>query len=153
MKVKAFSLIVFSVVFLSSCGLGPEYNLSFLPPDNKATPAEIFPAEISGQKAVLQRMKIGGMEARYGQDKAIFTARLKSNEEAKAFLKLKILPEFKKMPVNFSGTVNGQYYAKATGDEKKYYGWVNANFVFVIKGMSEKAFEEIVDNFRYISKK
>ncbi len=138
---------------LISCNLSSDYELAFNPPTDTDTAYEIFPESLDGNQMKLNKPEFGGMEGMYGDTQSIYVARLNSNEEAIAFFKEKLLPDFKAQPNNFSATVNGQFYAKAGGDSRKLFGWVNQNFAFVIKGADKMELDQIVDAFNFIALK
>lgn len=144
------SLAIMAVIF-NGCGLGHDYNLTMNPPANDASPAQIFPEEIAGDVVVVNNLEYGGLQCMYGKDKSIIGARLSSTEEAEAYFKNNLLPDFQAQSNNFSGNINGQYYAKASGDWH-LFGWVNQNFAFVIKATSQEGLDQIVDAFQYIEK-
>jgi len=151
---KFVSICLISVISiaLTSCGLGHDYNLSINPPAQDEKSSDIFPTEINGDKVKVNKLEYGGVECMYGTDKSITVARLSSEDEAIAYFKQNILPSYKKQNTNFSGTVNGQFYAKAGGDWKMF-GWVNNNFAFSIKATNPEKLSEIVNSFRYIENK
>jgi len=143
------NLCIVLVLSLASCGLGPDYNLSVNPPGQNDTPEQIFPAEINGDEAKVNQLESGGLEYTYGSDKSITVARLTSEDEAIAFFKQNVLPNYQKQNNNFSGTINGQFYAKAGGNWKMF-GWVNGNFAFSIKASDQEKLDDIIDTFKYI---
>jgi len=147
-----FLYVIFSI-FLISCNISPEYSLNIPPPPNTAWPEDIYPDQIYGIKAVVSTKEYGGKEAKYGNDKSIYVARMSTKEEAISFFRENILPEFDSLPSNYCGIVDNQFYAKANENGKTFYGWVNNRYIFVLKGYSDKAFNELIDNFAYISRK
>lgn len=150
-NLKLFFLL--TPLFLISCGLSSDYELAFNPPLVTDTAYEIFPESIGGKIMKLDKPEYGGMQAIYGTTQAIYVARLNSNEEAVAFFKEKLLPSFKAKSNNFSATVNGQFYAKASGNSEQLFGWVNQSFAFMIKGASKKELDQIVASFNFIAPK
>jgi hypothetical protein len=155
LDIKMKSLILFNLLLILflSCNLSPGYNLNIPPPSDSSWPEDIYPAQIAGKKAESSTLDYGGTEAKYGTDKSIYVARMPTKEEAISFFKQNILPRLNGLSSNFSGTINGQFYAKAKGDSKIIFGWVNHRYIFVLKADSDKAFDELIDNFRYISRK
>ncbi|MEL6558037.1 MAG: hypothetical protein AAFQ94_07625 [Bacteroidota bacterium] len=146
-------ILLVSLAFLVSCGLSSDYELAMNPPANTDTAYDIFPEEIDGKEMKLNKPSYGGMEGMYGDQQSIYVARLSSKEEAMAFFKTNLLPGFKEKANNFSATVNGQFYAKASGNSQQLFGWVNQNFAFVIKGADKNQLNQIVEKFDFISPK
>ena len=136
-----------------SCNLAPEYNLNFAPPSDKSWPEDIYPAKIAGISPEISTKQYGGTEAKYGSNKTIYIARFTDQKEAISFFQQNVLSEFKTLSTNFSATVNGQFYAEAHDNTKKYFAWVNHRYLFVLKGNSAADFDTLVNNFNYISKK
>jgi len=153
MTKKIFLIISFFILLIISCNPAPEYNLNITPPPNNSWPEDIYPPQINNEMAVVITKDYGGTEATYGNDKSIYVARLSSTEEAISFFRKNIATEFESLSSNYMGEVDGQFYARANSNGKKYYGWVNHRYIFVLKATSDKAFNELVDNFTYISRK
>ncbi len=141
-----------TVAFLTSCGMGHDYDLSMAAPAADAQPVDIFPEAIGDDEVIGNGLENGGMECKYGEEKSITAARLGSKEEAEAYFRENLLPAYKEQSSNFSGNVNGQFYAKAGGDWQMF-GWVNGNFAFSIKAKNDEGLAEIVEAFDYIQKK
>ncbi len=146
------ALFVLIATVFTGCGLSHDYELAMNPPASDATPDQIFPEFIGEDQVVVNNLEFGGLECQYGKDKAIIGARLSSTDEAVAYFKQYLLPQFQAQNNNFSGTVNGQFYAKSGGDWKMF-GWVNGNFAFAIKATSDDGLNQIVEAFQYIDKK
>lgn len=151
-KVKILFATVTMLLAMASCNMGHDYNLAINPPAQTDTPAQIFPEDIGGDKAKINKLNFGGLECLYGEDKSITVARLSSEDEAVAYFKQNLLPQFKKQNNNFSGTVNGQFYAKAGGDWKMF-GWVNNNFAFSVKATDDEKLQAVIDQFKFIQNK
>lgn len=144
---------LFVFLALISCG---GYNLNYLPPANDAEPNEIFPQNIDGMKPEYRKAPdIGGIIAVYGSGKiTIRVSRLKTKEEADTGFKKAIVPQFKDFPVKSSGKINGIWKASGKdGNGRKYYAWVNQNYIFMITGADEKQLLKGIDAFQYISQK
>ncbi len=153
MNRNIFLIITILTTFLISCNPSPEFNLNIPPPPDNSWPEDIYPPKIATDTAVPITKEYGGTEAFYGNDKSIYVARMSTQVEAISFFQKYILPEFDSLSSNYNGIVDEQFYAKANGNGKKYFGWVNHRYIFVLKGNSDKAFNELVDNFKYISRK
>jgi hypothetical protein len=149
------SIVFFPVVFVFFLitGCGSNYNTDYAPPGKKARPAEVFPTDVGGNDALIERIK-NGYQAMYGEkDVIIRIVQLANKVEADTFFSRMIVPEFDKMPSHFRGQVNGRWYAKGSDSSgMKAYGWVNNQWVFVIKAKSEVLFDETVEKLEYISK-
>ena len=152
MKIQRYLLIFLLSFIVFSCSMSPEYNLNFNPPANDAKPIDIFPESIGSFTAKVENPAYGGTKVFYGYNMSIYVGRLSNNAEAIAFFKKHLLNDFKSCNNNFSGNVNGQYFARGKSERKKLFGWVNQNYVFVIAGANEAELNQIVTNFKYISK-
>jgi len=153
MRQLAYLFAIILSLFLISCNNNPEYNLNIAPPPANSWPEDIYPAQIDGISAKTVTKDYGGTEASYGTDKSIYIARFENKQEAIEFFKQSILPEFEIQSSSFRGIVKDQFYARAKEGNKKFFGWVNQRYVFVLKANSEKSFDLLVNNFKYISKK
>ncbi len=153
MTKNIFLIISFLTILIISCNPAPEYNLNISPPPDNSWPEDIYPPKIKNEMAVVKTKEYGGTEALYGNDKSIYVARLSTTEEAISFFQKNITPEFESLTSNYIGEVDGQFYARANSNGKKYFGWVNHRYIFVLKATSDKAFSELLDNFTYISRK
>lgn len=152
MKIKNYLLLFLLSFLVYSCSISPEYNLNFNPPANDAKPIDIFPESIGLYNAKVENPAYGGTKVFYGKNMSIYVGRLSNKAEAIAFFKKYLLIDFKSCPNNFSGNVNGQYFARGKSENTKLFGWVNQNYVFVIGAANEAEFNQIVINFKYISK-
>jgi hypothetical protein len=55
------------------------------------------------------------------------------------------------MKNHFSGNVNGQWRANGTDEKgRRWYGWVNNNWVFLLNGSDVKYFKMAIDAFKYV---
>lgn len=139
------------ILLATATSCGKKYNTDYTPPPDGATEADIFPAEISGEKAKLSYPDYGGAEASYGQDMLIYCARLKDKDEAAGFFNKYIAPKINSMKNYISGTFNGNTYGSGSDGDKQAYGWVNENYVFMVRANNDEAMKAIIENFKYIS--
>lgn len=135
-----------------SCGISHDYNLSIEPPPSLSKVHEIFPTDINGEAPQVSAINGGGLKVTYGQDKSIIVARLDSEQEARTYFQKQLLPKFKSEPRHFSATINGQFYAKAEGSNRKKFGWINENYAFTIIAPNERELDAIVEAFPYIER-
>lgn len=145
------SLLLVSLVFISACSMSPKYNLDFPAPALDAEISDVFPVDIEEVEGEVHQVSFGGILVQYGEIGSIYSSRSESTEEAISFFQNHLLKDFKDLPNNFSGNINGQYYATAHSDHECLFGWVNENYCFVLKASSEKNLEQLIDAFNYIS--
>ena len=150
---KPWLLVLICCVLMTACNLSPDYEVAVNPPPGDAQAADIFPESIGENLPKVDKPPYGGIAAMYGDKQSIYIARLSSTDEAIAFFKENLIEEFKSQSSNFSGTVNGQFYAKANGKSKQLFGWVNGNYAFVIKAGDKQGLDQIVSSFDYITMK
>ena len=154
MKNRTTIFWVLSVIFfLFSCSMSPDDNLDFVPPSENSKAEDVFPEKIDGNTGLVENPLYGGIEVNYGDAGSIYVVRLENEEEAISFFQNNLLDDFKDLPNNFSGNINGQYYANAHSKTKWIFGWVNENYVFTIEADSEEELEVLVEEFDYISLK
>ena len=144
--------------FLTVFACKPEYTIDHPPPSDKAPVSQVFPAEIMGQKAKLQKIvgKEGvlGFAADYGNNNRIEVYQIMSKQEKETvqYFEKRILPFFKKQESHYSKKINGKPAAYAKDkQERLYYAWVNQNWIFRLVGNSSKDMQAIVKKFSYIS--
>lgn len=149
---KTLLLITPIILFVYSCGMSPDYNLAYPIPADNAPLKDIFPAEIDGEKGIIENPTYGGINMKYGDVGSIFVVKLENNEEAQSFFQNNLIPDFKNLSSNFSGNINGQFYAKAHSKAKYLFGWINKNYCFVLEASNKKDLETLVNAFKFISK-
>jgi hypothetical protein len=149
----AFTLSLF--VFIAACG--PDYNTDFEPPPPNAKLEEVFPADIEGMRSYIERINLAhpleGFSAAYGNDKITIDAILAPDKQtADDFFKETIVPRFDKMKNHFRGNINGKWRASGTDKEgKKWFGWVNNRWIFLLSGSNKENFAKAIDAFKFIS--
>jgi len=134
MLVKA-SLII--LIILSGCS--PDFNTDFDPPKPEAKFTDIFPDEIGGMEGVITRKNLKlpmvGFSSTYGEGRIVISAiRTPSNAAADEYFEFAIVPNFDKMKNHF----------------RKWYGWVNNNWVFLLNGSDTKYFKIAIDAFNFV---
>jgi len=61
------------------------------------------------------------------------------------------IEDFDKMKNHFRGNVNGKWTASGTDEKgRKWYGWANNNWVFLLNGTDTKYFKMAIDAFKYV---
>jgi hypothetical protein len=61
------------------------------------------------------------------------------------------VPNFDKMKNHFRGNVNSKWSAIGTDEKgRKWYGWVNNNWVFLLNGIDNKYFKMAIDAFNFV---
>ena len=151
MLVKA-SLII--LITLSGCG--PDFNTDFDPPIPDASLTDVFPDEIGGMKGVIKKKDLKsslvGFSSTYGEGKIVISAIQTPNKTAAdEYFKSAIVPNFDLMKNHFRGNVNGKWTASGTDEKgRKWYGWVNNNWVFLLNGTDTKYFKMAIDAFKFV---
>ena len=152
-----FTTFIIVIVLLIACN--SDYNTDFAPPAENPKYTDVYPESINELKLKVERIKsetqgVEGYNAIYGENKIIISAyQTPSKEDADAFFKEEIVPIFDDMSVHSRGNLNGQWYASGKEGNKKAYGWVNTNWIFVITGVSEVDFNAGIEAFKFIAPK
>ena len=98
--------------------------------------------------------EIQGFNAIYGENSIVISAyQSPSPAVANAYFKEEIVPVFDDMSSHSRGNINGRWYASGTEGNKKAYGWVNTNWIFIITADSEENFNAAIENFKFITNK
>lgn len=145
---------IFAILYLSGCG--PDFNTDFDPPPVDGTLEDIFPAEIGEMEVVLKRAKLNppmvGFTGTYGDKRIVINSiKLPDKNAADEYFELAIVPNFDKMKNHFRGKINGKWSASGTDETKrKWFGWVNNNWVFLINASDSKFFKMAIDAFKYV---
>lgn len=154
---RSFLLAVVSFfILIGVSGCGPDFNTDFDPPKPNANLADVFPKEIGGMKGVISKKNLEppmvGFSSTYGERRIVIsTIQTPSKAEADEYFKLAIVPNFDKMKNHFRGSVNGKWTASGTDEKgRKWYGWVNNNWVFLLNGSDKKHFKMAIDAFKYV---
>jgi len=150
--IAAVSLII--LIILSGCS--PDFNTDFDPPKPEAKIADVFPDEIGGMKGVITRKNLKssmvGFSSTYGEGRIVVSCiRTPSNAAADEYFEFAVVPNFDKMKNHFRGSSNGKWSASGTDEKgRKWYGWVNNNWVFLLNGSDAKYFKMAIDAFEYV---
>ncbi|MGB5893057.1 MAG: hypothetical protein WBG58_02695 [Ignavibacteriaceae bacterium] len=148
----AVSLII--LIILSGCS--PDFNTDFDPPRPEAKITDVFPDEIGEMQGVITRKNLKlpmvGFSSTYGEGRIVVSViRTPSNTAAAEYFEFAIVPNFDKMKNHFRGNVNGKWSANGTDEKgRKWYGWVNDNWVFLLNGSDTKYFKMAIDAFEYV---
>jgi hypothetical protein len=143
-----------NLIILSGCS--PDFNTDFEPPKPDAKLTDIFPDEIGGMKRVIARANLkspmAGFSSTYGEGRIVIsTIQTPSNAAADEYFEFAIVPNFDKMKNHFRGNVNGKWSANGTDEKgRKWYGWVNNNWVFLLNGSDTKYFKMAIDAFNFV---
>ncbi len=144
------------IILLILSGCGPDFNTDFDPPTPDAEITDVFPDEIGGMKGVITRKNLEspmvGFSSTYGEGRIVIsTIRTPSNAAADEYFEFAIVPNFDKMKNHFSGSVNGKWRASGTDENgRKWYSWVNNNWVFLLNGSDTKYFKMAIDAFNFV---
>ena len=150
-------ILLLSIIFLlilQSCG--PDYNTDFEPPPPNAKLDDVFPSEISGMNRKIERLNLNhpleGFTASYGDGDITIDAILApSKPTADDHFKEVIVPRFDKMKNHFRGNINGKWRASGTDEKgRRWFGWVNQNWVFVLNGSTKENFKMAIDAFGFV---
>lgn len=148
----AVSLII--LIILSGCS--PDFNTDFDSPRPEAKITDVFPDEIGEMQGVITRKNLKlpmvGFSSTYGEGRIVVSViRTPSNAAAAEYFEFAIVPNFDKMKNHFRGNVNGKWSANGTDEKgRKWYGWVNDNWVFLLNGSDTKYFKMAIDAFEYV---
>jgi hypothetical protein len=152
-----FSLEILSIMILIAFyGCSPDFNTDFDPPSPDAKLTDVFPDEIGGMKGIITRAKLitaaVGFSSTYGEGKIVISAiQTASKVAADKYFELAIIPNFDKMKNHIRGNINGNWTASGTDKKgRRWYSWVNNNWVFLINGMDAKYFKMAIDAFKFI---
>ncbi|MBN1253548.1 MAG: hypothetical protein JXR51_06090 [Bacteroidales bacterium] len=155
-KLLFFTLITF-LLGLNSCNTS--YNTDFAPPAENPKFSDVYPEKINGltNEVVgieVDMLGVEGNNAIYGNSNIVISAyQISTKEVADDFFKKEIVPVFETMPVRSSGNINGKWYASGKDGDKKAYGWVNSNWVFLITADNEENFNAAIEAFKFITAK
>jgi hypothetical protein len=156
MSIRFFLTTVSLIIPLAFSGCGPDFNTDFDPPPPDAKLTDVFPEEIGAMKGVIERADLKstvlGFSSTYGEGRIVISAiQTKSKDAADEYFKIAIVPNFDKMKNHFRGSINGNWRASGTDEKgRKWYGWVNNNWVFLINGSDNKYFKMAIDAFEYV---
>ncbi len=143
-------------ILLILSGCGPDFNTDFDPPKPDAKLTDVFPEEIGGMEGNISRANLQeplvGFSSSYDDGKIVISAIQTPNKAAAdEYFKSTIVPDIDKMKNNFRGNINGKWRASGTDDTgRKWYGWVNNNWVFLLNGSDKKYFKMAIDAFKFV---
>jgi hypothetical protein len=144
------------MILIALSGCGPDFNTDFEPPKPDADITDVFPDEIGGMKGVIERANlisaVVGFSSTYGEGRIVISAiQTPSKAAADEYFEFAVVPNFDKMKNHFRGSVNGTWRASGTDESgRKWYGWVNNNWVFLLNGSDTKYFKMAIDAFNFI---
>jgi hypothetical protein len=156
MRIRFLLTTVGFIILIILSGCSPDFNTDFDPPKPEAKLTDIFPDEIDGMKGVITRKNLKssmvGFSSTYGEGKIVIsTIQTPSKAVADEYFEFAIVPNFDKMKNHFRGNVNGKWRANGTDEEgRKWYGWVNNNWVFLLNGSDTKYFKKAIDAFSFV---
>ena len=152
-----FLLVTVSLIILVALNCcSPDFNTDFDPPLPNADITDVFPDEIGGMKGIIERAKlisaVVGFSSNYGEGRIVISAiHTPGKTAADEYFEFAVVPNFDKMKNHFSGNVNGKWRASGTDEKgRKWYGWVNNNWVFLLNGIDTKYFKMAIDAFNFI---
>ena len=93
-----------------------------------------------------------GYSAYYGDNEIVISIiKAPTNASADEYFEFAIVPNFDKMKNHFKGIFNGKWRANGTDEKgRKWYGWVNNNWVFLLNGSDNKYFKMAIDAFNFV---
>ncbi len=155
-KAKIFfsSIALFLLFVLQACG--PDFNTDFDPPPPDAIIEDIFPQIINDWQRKIENPKMSfpykAAIANYGDGRIIIDAIRSPNKgAADNYFKKAIVPNFDKMKNHYRGNINGSWSASGTDDKgRRWYAWVNNNWIFMINGSNKENFKMAIDAFKYV---
>jgi len=156
MRIRFLLATVSYIILIILSGCGADFNTDFDPPPPDAKLTDIFPYEINGMKGVIARANlkshIAGFSSTYGEGRIVIsTIQTPSKAAADEYFEFAIVPNFDKMKNHFRGIVNGKWNANGTDEKgRKWYGWVNNNWVFLLNGSNNKYFKMAIDAFSFV---
>jgi len=156
MRIRFMLVKVCLITLIILSGCSPDFNTDFDPPKPEAKFTDIFPDEIGGMEGVITRKNLKlpmvGFSSTYGEGRIVISAiRTPSNAAADEYFEFAIVPNFDKMKNHSIGNVNGKWRANGTdGKGRKWYGWVNNNWVFLLNGTDAKFFKMAIDAFKFV---
>jgi hypothetical protein len=156
MNIRLLLASIISIILIMLSGCSPDFNTDFDPPRPEAKITDVFPSKIGEMQGVITRKSLKlpmvGFSSTYGEGRIVVSAiRAPSNAAADEYFEFAIVPNFDKMKNNFRGNVNGKWRANGTDEKgRKWYGWVNNNWVFLLSGSDKKYFKMAIDAFAYI---
>ena len=156
MRTKLFSMSLVILLLIIMSGCGSDFNTDFDPPPPDTKIKDILPSEINGMKGEIVEANLRppfvGYSSKYGDGKIVISViNAHSKEVADEYFKFAIVPNFDKMKNHFHGKINGKWKANGTdANGRKWYAWVNNNWVFLLNGSDVYYFKMAINAFKYI---
>jgi|GEM_PF-1864472 len=156
MRIRFLLAMVSFIILIIFPGCGPDFNTDFEPPKPDSELTDIFPDEIGGMKGVIERANLKssmvGFSSTYEEGRIVISSiQTPSKAVADEYFEFAIVPNFDKMKNHFGGNVNGKWTASGTDEEgRRWYGWVNNNWVFLLNGSDNKYFKMAIDAFNFV---
>ena len=156
MRMRFMLVKVSLIILIILSGCSPDFNTDFDPPKPDAGLTDVFPDEIGGMKGVIEKKTLNssmvGFSSSYGEGRIVISAIQTPNKAvADEYFEFAIVPNFDIMKNHFRGNVNGKWTASGTDEKgRKWYGWVNNNWVFLLNGTDTKYFKMAIDAFKYV---
>ena len=154
LKIVFSSVGLFLLLIVSGCG--PNFKTDFEPPPPEATIDDIFPQNINNWVRKIETPKMSfpyrAAIANYGDDRITINAIRSPNKgAADNYFKKAIVPNFDKMKNHFRGNINGKWSASGTDNNgRKWFAWVNNNWIFMISGSNPEYFKMAIDVFKFV---
>ena len=155
-RIRFLLTTVSLIILITLSGCSPDFNTDFDPPKPEAKITDVFPDEIGGMKGVIARKNLKsslvGFSSTYGEGRIVIsTVQTPNKTAADEYFEFAIVPNFDKMKNHFRGNVNGKWRASGTDEKgRKWYGWVNNNWVFLLNGSDIKYFKMAIDAFNFV---
>ena len=156
MRIRFILVKVSLIILIILSGCSPDFNTDFDPPKPDASLTNVFPDEIGGMKGVITRKNLKssmvGFSSTYGEGRIVIsTVQTPSKAVADEYFEFAIVPNFDKMKNQFRGNVNDKWRANGTDEEgRRWYGWVNNNWVFLLNGIDNEYFKMAIDAFKFV---
>jgi hypothetical protein len=156
MRIRFILVKVSLIILIILSGCSPDFNTDFDPPKPDASLTDVFPDEIGGMKGVITRKNlkssIVGFSSIYDEGRIVISSiQTPSKAVADEYFEFAIVPNFDKMKNHFRGNDNGKWRASGTDEEgRRWYGWVNNNWVFLLNGIDNEYFKMAIDAFKFV---
>ena len=157
MSRRLFSWPIGLALLLSLHACSSGYDTDLPPPTGKETYAEVMPASIAGQAAVIQQLPLdkkhyNGALARYGNVASVEVVEVRSAADLDAYVNEHIKPRLDGYSSRVSGKFNDVWSLRGSGKSGRLHSWQNGHWLFLIEATSDESFEEVVDHFAYIKR-
>lgn len=155
MKVNMCKYLFFFMILAVITTGCTNYKTDMDPPPANAELEDIFPRRIDEYEGDMRQSGTpGGLEVVYGENKMFIRMILfKTSEEASQTFKQYIAPFFNAMKNHSTGNINGKWTAAGIQDDgRKWFGWTNRNYIFIINGENDEFLNKVIENFNFISR-